>query len=133
MEVRAYKPEDVEETKRIFDKFYAKDSYGPVVFPDMSKGYLCAFTILSDNSKIIIAGGVRTIAEITLITDKNCSVRGRVMALKEVLKISNYVANQFKFEWLHAITDDPTWANQMREVGFVPRGQDLEIPVRDIK
>jgi len=133
MEVRSYRPEDVEETKRIFDKFYAKDSYGPVKFPDFLSGYLCNFTILSDNGKIITAGGVRNIAEVSLITDKNCSVKGRVIALKEVLKISNYVASQFKFEWLHAITDDPTWANQMQEVGFMPRGQDLEIKVRDVK
>jgi len=133
MEVRAYKPEDVEEAKRIFDKFYAKDNYGSLTFPDMTNEYLCAFTILGNDDKIITTGGVRVIAEITLITDKNRAIKERVLALREVLKISSFIAREFRFDRLHAVTDDPTWANQMQEVGFMPRGQDLEIEVRDVR
>jgi len=133
MEVRAYKPEDIEEAKRIFDKFYAKDNYGSLTFPDMTNEYLCAFTILGNDNKIITTGGVRTIAEITLITDKDRNLKDRVLALREVLRVSSFIAREFRFDWLHAITDDPTWANQMQTVGFVPRGQELEIEVRDVR
>ena len=132
MEIRAYRPEDMEGAKRIFDKFYSKDEYGSFIFPDMST-YLCAFTVVGDDNKIITTGGVKTIVEVRLMTDKDRSIKERVLALKEVLRTSAFIARDFKFDWLHAITDDPTWANQMQEVGFMPRGQDLEIDVRSIR
>lgn len=134
MEIRAFKPDDVEETKRIFEKFYARDKEGSLTFPDFTNdGYLCAFTVLDGDNKIITTGGVRTIAEVCLITDKDRAVRDRVAALREVLKVAAFIARDFRFDWLHAVTDDPTWANQMREHGFVSRGEDLEIHVRDVR
>jgi hypothetical protein len=128
MEIRAFKPSDVEPVKQIFDKFYSKD----IQFPDFITNYLCAFTVI-DSYGIVTSGGVRTIAEITLITDKDKSVRQRINALYEVLNASKYIAREFQFEWLHAITDDPTWASQMKRNGFGSRGEDLSIHVEDIR
>ncbi len=133
MEIRNYKPEDLKAAKRIFDRYYSEDAYGKLAFPNMTENYLCAFTVLDDNKQIITVGGVRTVAEITLTTDKARPVRERMNALKEVLRASGFIARQFRFDWLHAVTDDPTWANQMKQHGFIPRGEDLEIHVEDIK
>jgi len=133
MDIRAYKPQDVEEARRLFEKFYSKDKNGSLTFPDFLSHYFCSFTVLSDDGKIISTGGVRPIAEICLITDKDRSTRDRVLALREVLKVSGFIARDFKFDWLHAVTDDTTWANQMKENGFVSRGEDLEIHVGDIR
>lgn len=133
MNIRALKLEDIPEAKKIFDKFYKTDSNGSLEFPDMTKDYLCCFVVEDDNGKIISVGGVRTIAEVTLMTDKDISARKRVIALKEILRASGYIARNFRFDWLHAVTDDPTWANQLESQGFKSRGQELEIHVEDIK
>jgi len=133
MLIRAYQPSDEREAKRIFDKYYSKDLHGSLTFPNMYENYLCAFTVEDDKNSIITTGGVRTIAEITLMTDKDRYVKERIQALKHVLKASAFIARQFRFDWLHAVTDDPTWANQMKQHGFISRGEDLEIHVEDIK
>jgi hypothetical protein len=129
MDIRAYKPKDVETVKRLFEQFGNKD----LEVPDFSKDHLCAFTVVDNNNSIITAGGVRTIAEICLVTDKEKTVRQRMNALFEVLAVSKHIAREFNFQWLHAITDDPTWASQMKANGFLSRGEDLEIHVEDIK
>ena len=133
MDIRAYKPSDIPEAKRIFDKFYAKDAHGSLEFPDMTQNYLCAFTVLGSDGRIVTTGGVRVIPEVTLMTDKERPVRERVQALRQVLSVAGFITRDSNFSWLHAVTDDPTWANQMETVGFTPRGQDLEIHVRDIR
>lgn len=133
MNIRAYQPSDIESAKRLFDKFYAKDANGSLRFPDFSDNYLCAFTVEDDKKEIITVGGVRTIAEICAITDKDRSVRDRVIALREALLVAKFIARDFHFDWLHAVTDDPNWASQMQQNGFVSRGVDLEIHVGDIR
>lgn len=130
--IRAFKLQDVEPAKKIFEKFYSQDSNGRLSFPDFSKDYICAFTV-EDDDGIITTGGVRVIAEACLITDKDKSIRSRVEALKEVLLAIKFIVREFNFDRIHAVTDDPTWANQMKEHGFVSRGEDLEIHVGDIK
>lgn len=133
MEIRNYRPSDMEAATRIFNRYYSKDRFGSLTFPNMTENYLCAFTVEDENKQIITVGGVRTVAEVTLMTDKARSTRERVNALKSVLKASAFIARQFNFDWLHAVTDDPTWANQMKQHGFIPRGEDLEIHVEDVK
>ena len=133
MDIQAYKPHHVEEAKRLFEKFYSQDKNGTLTFPDFLSGHLCSFAVLGDDGHIITAGGVRVIPEACLITDKDRPVRERVRALREVMRIAGFIARDFKFDWLHAVTDDPTWANQMKENGFVERGVDLEIHVGDIR
>lgn len=133
MNIRSYQLQDADEAKRIFDRYYSKDTQGELIFPNMAENYLCAFTVEDNNQKIVTVGGVRTIAEVTLMTDKARSVKDRVIALKQVLKASGFIARNFRFDWLHAVTDDPTWASQMKQHGFVSRGEDLVIHVEDIK
>jgi len=93
---------------------------------------LCAY-VVEEDGRIVTAGGVRAIAEICLITDLNQTTRTRVTALREVLDASLYIAKEFRFDWLHAITDDPSWANQMKRNGFVSRGENLEIQIGGVK
>lgn len=133
MLIRSYQLQDIKEAKRIFDKYYSKDKQGSLTFPDMTDNYLCAFVVEDDNKNIITSGGVRTIPEVTLMTDKEYPTRERIQALKLVLRATGFIAKQFRFDWLHAVTDDPTWANQMKQHGFISRGEDLEIHVEDIK
>lgn len=133
MLIRAYQPQDIEEAKQIFDKFYANGRNGQLEFPNMTENYLCAFTIKGDDDKIVTTGGVRTILEVTLITDKSRNVRERVQALREALRASSYIARQFRFNWLHAVTDDSSWSDQLKRNGFASRGEELEIHVGDIR
>ena len=130
MEIRAFRPSDVELVKKIFDKFYNSD--GKTVFPDFTRDHLCSF-VIENSTGIITAGGIRTIAEVCLVTDKDKSVKSRVEALYEVLRSTSYITRESGFDWLHAITDDPVWASQMKEYGFLSRGEDLEIHIGDIR
>jgi hypothetical protein len=131
MDIRAFKPSDVEPVKKLFDKFYNVNKQED--FPDLTKDKLCSFIVENSNHNIITAGCIRSIAEICLITDKDKSVRQRVYALYEVLHATKHIAREFGFDWLHAITDDPIWASQMKDNGFVSRGEDLQIHVGDIR
>jgi hypothetical protein len=133
MRARGYSIKDAEAVKAVFDKFYSEDKTGKLNCPDFMRDFMCAFVVSDDDNRIITAGGVRTIAEVCIVTDKDRSPRTRVEALREVLRISGFVAKENRYAYLHAITDDPTWAHHMRQNGFVDRGADLLIHVGDIK
>ncbi len=125
MDIRALKPSDIVHIRKIFNQFYAKD----VEFPDYLTNFLCAYVVEDSNKRIITAGGIRAIPEVCLVTDLNISPVTRVRALLQVLDASKDLTRSFNFDWLHAITDDPNWANQMKKYGFVSRGENLEIQI----
>lgn len=129
MEIRAFEEKDIEPVVALYNRFYSSDG---TKCTDFTRDFLCAFTAEDDNG-IISIGGVRLIAEACLVTNKDRTTRERVKALREILKVSGFIARDHRFDWLHAITDDPTWAHQMRQNGFVDRGVDLLIHVGDIK
>lgn len=103
--IRAIKKEDLEEVKRIHDKFY-KDEF---TLPDFVTNYLGAFVVEDENKNIITVGGIRTIVEVIAITNKDFSHRQRRYALYNLLDASVYVAKQFNYDQIHIFIQDDTY------------------------
>ena len=111
--IRAIKENDIEQLKEIWNKFYRNE----IQFPNFFDKYLCAFVVI-ENDMIISAGGVRTIVESVVLTDKNQSVRKRMRALFEILEASKFVASRNGYNNLNAFIHDQSWKKHLINIGF---------------
>ena len=115
MNIRAYQPSDINELTEIHSKYFDKE----FALPDFLLNYLCAITI-EDDRGIITIGGVRNIAEILTVTNKDRSVRVRYEALIKMLQVLTYVAQVNNHTQLHAFIQDPIWEKHLINHGFNP-------------
>jgi len=114
--LREFRPSDISELKEIHSKHFSHE----FTFPDFLSGYLCAFTALDDEKgEIVVAGGVRTIAELVIVTDKSKTGKIRRDALYKMLEASAFVASKTKYDQLHAFVQDERWESILKRVGFV--------------
>jgi hypothetical protein len=125
MMVREFKPSDINELKEIHAKYFADE----FTLPDFLSGYLCAVTI-EDEKGIVTMGGVRNIAEVVAVTNKDRSVRARRIALWNLLHATSYVANAYRHEQLHVFIQESNWLKHLINVGFKPtKGQALVMEI----
>ena len=113
MEVKVFKPSDIEQAREIHEKFY-KDEFS---FPDFYNKFIVAFNI-SDGDTIISCGGIRTILESVIITNKDLDPKTRREALYKMLEASSYVANRRDFTQIHAFIQDAKWERHLKRIGF---------------
>lgn len=113
--IRAMKEEDLPILREVHKEFYSKE----FEFPDFTKNYLGCYVVSNDENQIISAGGVQTIPEVVLITDKRQSVRARREALLEILQASMFIADKFKYSQIHAFIQEHVYEEQLKKVGFV--------------
>jgi hypothetical protein len=126
MNLRAYHPYDRYEAYKIWETFF-KEEFD---FPDFLKGFHCAFIIEDKNEEPIVFGGVRPIAELIAVTNKNKTSRDRVMALKKLVEASVYVASEHNYDQLHCFVQGDNWSRQVQTVHFRPtKGQSLYIDI----
>ena len=114
MNIRAMFERDLPQVKRIHEKFYEKE----FSFEDFASKYLSSFIVHDDNGEIITAGGVRTIAEVVLVTDKDRSVRERKDALVIAQNASKYIAGNTGHDIIVAFIQDDDWLKHLMKVGF---------------
>lgn len=114
MILRAMMPRDLDAVKAIHEKYYGQE----FPLPDFVTNYLCAFVVLDEDGSIISAGGVRTLLESVLITDKSFEPEVRKEALLHILGANLHCAKRGNFEGIHAFVQDKKWANRLRRVGF---------------
>lgn len=114
MNIRQINPSDVNKIRKIYNEYFNEE----FEFPDFLSGYLSSFVVTSDEDKIIIAGGVRTIAESVIITDKSCPITPRREALQEILTVSAFTASFHEYKQLHAFIQDENWLRHLKRVGF---------------
>jgi hypothetical protein len=112
---RAIRLEDVDQLKIIHEKFY-KDEFE---FPDFFNKFVSSFVVTDDENNIISGGGVRTIIESIILTNKNCSVADRREALYEMLRVSAGTIKLNGYHELHAFIQDEVWMNHLKRAGFV--------------
>jgi hypothetical protein len=105
---------DRAELYEIWEKHYADE----FAFPDFFKHFLCAFKVLDDSGKIITAGGIRTILEMVLVTDKDLPKLNRVRALRNALDFSKHIAFRHYYEHIHATVQDDKWEKQLKKYQF---------------
>lgn len=118
MLVRTLKESDLPKIQEIHKNFYA----GEFDLEEMFSNSIGLFAITDENDKIICVGGVRPIAEVVLITDKNRTVKERRSALLKVLDASEFVAKNSGFDQIHIFVKDEDWVRHLMktEVGFKP-------------
>ena len=117
MKIRALTKEDMEQVEDIHDRFYASEFEKP----DFSKGFLGAFVVTDDDGKIVMAGGVRPIAETILVTDKEVNPHLLGDALLEALRYSLYTCSRYKIDELLAFVKDESYGKHLKKYGFVKR------------
>lgn len=116
LKIRPLSTNDIEKIREIHSKYY-QDEFE---FPDFFNNFLCAFAVTTDTDSIISVGGVRSIAESLVITDKDYNVKTRRAALFRVLDASEFIARDAKYNELHAFVQDEDWYNHLRKIGFLP-------------
>lgn len=122
--IRELRTTDIEELKRIHEKYY-KDEFD---FPNFFK-FLCAY-VVEEEGKIITAGGIRTIVECIGITNKDLSVRERRNGLGYILNASKYFTQRNGFEQLHCFVQDESWMKHLLNSGFKKTtGQSLVLEI----
>lgn len=115
MNIRGLMDRDLEQLKEIHDRFY-KDEFP---FPEFFNNYLMCFVVEDDKGKIITGGGVRTITEAILITDKSVEIKARQEALIKAMHVSIFTSDRNKFNQLHAFVSGDNWIRHLKKAGFV--------------
>lgn len=117
---------DLDQITKIYEKHF-KVEFGEM--PDFNKMFECAF-VIEKHDKIILAGGVRSIAEVILLTDLEQSNFTRVKALKQALNISQYIGRRVGYDMLHAFIQDDKWRDHLITEGFLPtKGKSLFLEI----
>lgn len=91
----------------------------------------CGFASVDAQDKIICAGGIRSIMEMIIVTDKSVPLNERQVALYDMLTTAGKSTKEAGYNQLHCFVQDEKWARYLiRHVGFKPTvGQALVIKV----
>ena len=124
--IRALLKRDQIQIADIHQNFY-KDEFSL----DELKNLTCGFTAVDANDRVICAGGIRSIMEMVIVTDKNVDISQRQVALYDMLTAASHATNGAGYKQLHAFIQDEKWAKYLiKHVGFKPTvGQSLVIGV----
>lgn len=124
MIIKPLKAEHLGEVRDIYNNFYSSD----FEYPDFIGDFMCSFAVV-ENDQVVIAGGLRPLAELVMIMNKDLPLRRRRSAGYVALDASLYVARQSKFDRIHAVlvNRDRNWEKHLEEIGFYPRGHLLAL------
>lgn len=114
MIIRSLQAEDLNQLKEIHAQFYKHE----FEFPNFLDKFECVFVVVDDSEKIITGGGVRTILESVLLTDKSFAPRIRREALYNMLQGSTYVGEKLGYKEIHAFIQDDRWSQCLKKIGF---------------
>ena len=124
--IRSINANDFRQIEEIHKQFYA-DQF---TLPDFIKNYICAF-VIEDEGEILVAGGVRAIAESVIMTNKNTDIKGRREALYNMLTAVAHVTKLAEYDQVHAFIQDDKWKHHLINVGFRPtKGQALYLDLK---
>lgn len=114
MRIRALRPTDLTVLQEIHREFYREE----FEFPNFAKHFLGCYVVHDDDNQIISAGGLQTIPEVVLLTDKRQTVRARMEALLEILQASLFIADKFEYTQIHAFIQEHGYEEQLKKKGF---------------
>lgn len=123
MILRPIKEEDIQKMKDLHERYFSEFE-----FPDFTK-MMVGFIIADDDNEIVVAGGVRAVAETVIVTDKTKNLHTIGDALLEALSISRYTCHRNKIELLHAFVKDKAYERHLLKWGFTPRSKALFMKV----
>jgi hypothetical protein len=115
--IRALQVSDIEEIRKIHDKYFKHE----FTFPDFFNGFLCSFAVTDDSDgSIIVAGGVRPIAEAYTLTNRDKSLIQCKSAMFQLFQAAAFVARAHEFDQLHAFVQSEIWEKRLQRHGFRP-------------
>lgn len=124
LRIRSFEPRDIDEVRRIHDRYYSEWE-----FPDFLNKCVCSFIIEDDDEEIVIAGGIRAIAETVLVTNQNQSRIKIGRSLKEAQHFSLYICEKHGLDELHAFVNNDDYSRHLLRHGFTPRSRALSMKV----
>lgn len=115
MIIRTLQATDLDELRKIHQKHFAEE----FSFPDFYNKFIGCF-LVEDDGRIISAGGIRTIVEAVVITDKDVMIHQRYKALEKLNIAFNFGALFHGYDSFHAFIQDREWKNHLLTKGFTP-------------
>jgi len=126
MITRSLQSRDIEVIRRIHERYF-REEFEFSYFSDL----MASFVVVDDEDNIIIAGGVKPIAESILITNKDYNLTKIGRALMDAMEISSYIGRKFSFDQLHAFIQNESFGNHLIQHGFRnTRGKSLVLDLR---
>jgi N-acetylglutamate synthase-like GNAT family acetyltransferase len=114
MTIRQLEQTDIPKLAELHDKYF-KDQYQ---FDKLFENLLGSFIIESDD-QIVCAGGVKTITESILVTNKDLDLSTKLEGLNQALQINEFICRKAGYNQLHAfLSDDVVWRAWLKKVGF---------------
>jgi hypothetical protein len=124
IKIRRLEAKDKEIIKKLHESYYNEFE-----LPNFYNGFLSQFAIVDENDDIIVAGGVRPIAESIIVTDQTMSRIKIGRALVEAHRASLYTCAINKIDELHAFVTNEQYASHLIRHGFTPRSPALSMKV----
>lgn len=125
MNIRTVRERDIDRLKEIHSKFFQEE----FSFPNFLQGFLFNF-IAEHEGEIVVAGGVRNIAEIVMITDKDQKILDKRLALYKALGVAEEICKRMGFDQIHAFVQNPLWEQRLKKTGFQPtKGHSLVLEI----
>jgi hypothetical protein len=119
MKIRDIRWADKPDIDRIYREFYSNNEYPTFLSDKPDQRFPCSFIVEDEDEKVIVAGGVKTIAEAVFLTDKNFSPRVRLDALLHGLGSSIFIAQGMKHRQIHAfVNNDERYVSVLKKFGF---------------
>lgn len=111
--VRSITKRDIDKIGIIHSKFYNDE------FPlsDLNR-FMTSFVVTDDNDDVICAGGIRTIVEAIIVTDKDVEVNKRREALLKMLEVAKKTTKTAGYDQIHAFVQDYHWLQHLIDHGF---------------
>lgn len=108
---------DKTEIDRIYKEFFANNEY-PEFFN--ANVFPCSFVVTDDECKnIIVAGGVKLVAEAVVVTDKNFPKKTRFDALFQALGSISIIAKEIHHNQIHVfVNNDENYVKILQRFGF---------------
>jgi len=126
MIIRSIEHKDIPEIAEIHQAHFKEE----FELHDFLQKHLCAF-LVEDDHGIIAATGIRPIAEIVVITNKDRTPIDRMKAFYQLFDASIFITQRHGFDQLHCFVQDPKWSKRVQKsFGFVPtKGQSLVLDI----
>ena len=126
MIIRDVKWTDKADIDRIYNRFYSNNEYPPFWEQRDPSKFQKSFAVTTDDGELVLAGGVKLIAEAIILTDKDQATRTRFEALLQALGSTIFISEGMKYKQMHAfVNNDEKYSKHLQRFGFKKLQADL--------
>ena len=105
------------EIDRIYKEFFDSNEYPNFLDKEV---FPCAFVVTNEeDTKVLLAGGVKLVAEAVVVSDQSLSKRERFDALLQALGSITFIAQGMKHKQIHVfVNNDEKYVRILQRFGF---------------